>query len=174
MKRGFAVIALDQPKFDSNVGGAIRAAGCYGADLIVASGQRFKRESTDTQKAFRHIPTIFGLDSVFDAIPIDCIPVAVEITDDAHSLVNYRHPERAFYIFGGEDQTLGAKILGRCRDVVYVPTTHCMNLAATVNVVLYDRRVKELLGRGRVVEATAFEAVDAGSIPAAPALKAVA
>ncbi len=26
--------------------------------------------------------------------------------------------------------------------VVYVPTRHCMNLAATVNVVLYDRLSK--------------------------------
>jgi tRNA(Leu) C34 or U34 (ribose-2'-O)-methylase TrmL len=29
--------------------------------------------------------------------------------------------------------------------VVYVPTIGCMNLAATVNVVLYDRLAKELM-----------------------------
>lgn len=29
------------------------------------------------------------------------------------------------------------------RDVVYVPTNGCMNLAATVNVVLYDRAAKQ-------------------------------
>jgi tRNA(Leu) C34 or U34 (ribose-2'-O)-methylase TrmL len=28
--------------------------------------------------------------------------------------------------------------------VVYIPTTGCMNLAATVNVVLYDRMAKGL------------------------------
>jgi tRNA(Leu) C34 or U34 (ribose-2'-O)-methylase TrmL len=32
-----------------------------------------------------------------------------------------------------------------CRDRVYVPTRRCLNLAAAVNIVLYDRFVK----RGR-------------------------
>lgn len=142
MNRGFACIALDQPKFDSNVGGAIRAAGCYGADLVVVSGDRFKHEASDTQKAYRHIPTVTGLPCVFDALPLDCVPVAIEIVPGAKSLVSYRHPERAFYVFGGEDRTLGDEILKRCRDVVFVPTAYCMNLAATVNVVLYDRKAK--------------------------------
>lgn len=29
-----------------------------------------------------------------------------------------------------------------CRDVVYVPSRFCMNLAATANVILYDRMAK--------------------------------
>ena len=45
--------------------------------------------------------------------------------------------------FGPEDGTLGPEILAWCRDVVYVPTRYCMNLAATVNVVLYDRAAKQ-------------------------------
>ncbi len=52
------------------------------------------------------------------------------------------HPVRAFYIFGGEDATLGGRVLSWCRDVIYIPTAYCMNLAATVNVVLYDRMTK--------------------------------
>ena len=58
-------------------------------------------------------------------------------------LPEYQHPERAFYIFGAEDATLGARVLDRCRDRVFVPTVRCMNLAATVNVVLYDRMAKQ-------------------------------
>jgi tRNA(Leu) C34 or U34 (ribose-2'-O)-methylase TrmL len=57
-------------------------------------------------------------------------------------LPGYKHPERALYIFGPEDGTLGHDVLDWCRDVVYVPTNGCMNLAATVNVVLYDRMTK--------------------------------
>lgn len=45
-------------------------------------------------------------------------------------------------IFGPEDGTLGERVLSWCRDVVYVPTDRCMNLAATVNVILYDRAAK--------------------------------
>jgi hypothetical protein len=45
-----------------------------------------------------------------------------------------------------------------------------MNLAATVNVVLYDRRAKELTGRNRVVQVSGFDPEYAGSNPAAPAI----
>jgi tRNA(Leu) C34 or U34 (ribose-2'-O)-methylase TrmL len=79
---------------------------------------------------------------VFDVIPYDCVPVAVDLVDGAHSLPNYRHPERAFYVFGPEDGTLGKAVIDRCRDKIMVPTRFCMNLAATVNVILYDRLAK--------------------------------
>lgn len=35
-----------------------------------------------------------------------------------------------------------------CRDIIYVPTNGCMNLAATVNVILYDRMAKERAKKG--------------------------
>lgn len=62
--------------------------------------------------------------------------------DGAISLVGYVHPELAFYIFGPEDGTLKAEITDWCRDIIYIPTNRCMNLAATVNVVLYYRLAK--------------------------------
>jgi tRNA(Leu) C34 or U34 (ribose-2'-O)-methylase TrmL len=139
--RGYACIALDNPKTPANIGAACRAAHVYDAGLIVVSGQRFKRSGTDTTKAWRHVPLVETAD-VFDAIPFDCVPVAVDLVDGAHPLPRYVHPERAFYIFGAEDGTLGRRILDRCRDKIMVPTKFCMNLAATVNVVLYDRMCK--------------------------------
>ena len=33
-------------------------------------------------------------------------------------------------------------LVDRCEAVVYLPTEGCLNLAATVNVVLYDRMLK--------------------------------
>jgi tRNA(Leu) C34 or U34 (ribose-2'-O)-methylase TrmL len=143
--RGFAAIGLDNPKHGVNVGAALRAAGCYGASLVVVGGrvQRFGRRPTDTSKAWRRIP-LQRADNLRDAIPYGCVPVAVDLIEGAESLVDYRHPERAFYVFGAEDNTLGDRILSWCRDVVYVPTTACMNLAATVNVILYDRAAKAL------------------------------
>ena len=45
-------------------------------------------------------------------------------------------------IFGPEDGSVGKKIVKWCDDVVYIPTIGCMNLAATANVVLYDRMAK--------------------------------
>jgi tRNA(Leu) C34 or U34 (ribose-2'-O)-methylase TrmL len=82
------------------------------------------------------------VDDVMNHIPHDCVPVAVDLVDNARRLPAYTHPERAFYVFGPEDGTLGKRVLERCRDRVMVPTKGCMNLAACVNVVLYDRMCK--------------------------------
>lgn len=144
MTRGYACIGLVNPKTPANMGGAMRAAGCYGAALVVLAGPRPARLGslvTDTMKTYRHIPTQI-VDDVFDAVPYDCIAVAVDIIEGARELPSYHHPERAFYIFGAEDSTLGKEITNRCRDKVVVPTKACLNLAACVNVVLYDRMAK--------------------------------
>jgi len=140
--RGYAAIGLDNPKTEANVGSAMRAVGVYGAKLLVISGKRLKAGCTDTMKHHKHIPML-NVDDLFDAIPHDCVPVAVDLIEGAKSLVGYKHPERAFYIFGAEDATLGARVLSRCKDVIYIPTSGCMNLAATVNVILYDRLAKQ-------------------------------
>lgn len=140
--RGFAAIGLHMPKIDANIGGAFRAAHCYGAGLIAISGRRYKHSITDTTKAFRSIPTLHTTDDIMTLCPHDCIPVAVEFLEQAIPLPHFYHPQCAFYIFGAEDQTLSKSLLDRCKYQVYVPTAYCMNLAATVNVVLYDRMLK--------------------------------
>lgn len=80
--------------------------------------------------------------NLLEVIPYDCVPIAVELNDKAKSLHKYTHPERAFYIFGPEDGSIPPEIQQRCRDWIQIPTKYCMNLAATVNVVLYDRLSK--------------------------------
>jgi len=142
--RGYAAIGLDNPKNAVNVGSALRAAGVYGAAFVAASGGRYGPGPTDTMKHYRHLPLLRPTD-VLDVLPYDCVPVAVDLIAGATPLHEFRHPERAYYIFGAEDATLGERILSRCRDVVFIPTNGCMNLAATVNVVLYDRLAKALI-----------------------------
>jgi tRNA(Leu) C34 or U34 (ribose-2'-O)-methylase TrmL len=143
--RGYCGIGLDNPKTGVNVGSAMRAAGVYGAAFVGVSGRRFdlfkRYMPTDTMKHRRHLP-LFHTDDLKSLIPYDCVPVAVDIIEGALPLHEYAHPERAFYIFGAEDSTLGDRVTSWCRDVVYVPTRGCMNLAAAVNVVLYDRAAK--------------------------------
>ena len=144
MTRGFAAIGLDNPKCLANMGGVMRAAHCFGAGFVVIGGKRPKRMgsiATDTTKAYRSIPHVI-IGDVLDCIPYDTVPVAVDLVSDAVPLHSYRHPERAYYIFGAEDATLGERILSRCRDRVMIPTSYCLNLAATVNVILYDRLAK--------------------------------
>lgn len=79
---------------------------------------------------------------MFASMPHESIPVAVEFKRDATPLPSFVHPDSAYYIFGAEDETLDAEILSRCHHVVMVPSRRCLNLSATVNVVLYDRLSK--------------------------------
>ena len=144
-RRGYAIIGLDNIKNGLNLGTVMRAAGCYGAASVFASGPRIqkvvKMSTTDTMKAHRHLPLTI-VDDLADVRPFNCVPVAVDLVEGAESLVDFVHPERAFYIFGPEDGTLGARTTDRCKHKVYIPTSACMNLAATVNVILYDRLAK--------------------------------
>lgn len=144
-QRGYAAIGLHHPKDAANVGGTLRAAYAYGAQMVAVAGARNHcvRHSTNTPQAWKHIPT-FTTDDLRLMIPYDCIPVAVDLVPDAIPLPTYQHPARAFYIFGPEDGTLGKAVLDWCPQRVMVPTRMCMNLAATVNVVLYDRVAKAM------------------------------
>lgn len=139
-----AYIGLVNPKSPENVGMVLRAAGCYEAQEIFYTGERFDRARkfwTDTKSAGRKIP-LTGVDELVSAAPADAIRVAIELVEGAIPLMDFVHPENAYYIFGPEDGSLKKELLEQCAYVVYIPTVGCMNLAATVNVVLYDRMAK--------------------------------
>ncbi len=142
--RGYSAIGLVNSKTPENVGGVCRAASCYDASFIALSGTRAETvlaHPTDTFKTYRHKPVIM-VDDIKSIIPYGCVPVAVDLIDGATPLPEFTHPERAFYIFGPEDGTLDENIISWCSHTVYIPMNRCSNLAATVNVVLYDRMAK--------------------------------
>jgi len=139
--RGYSCVGLEKPRFEVNIGCVLRAAHCYYSGFVAISGKSFSPVKTDTQKAYRHMP-IIETNNLIDVLPYDCVPVAVEIRDDAKDLMTYKHPERAFYIFGPEGSSINEEIVSKCRDIIYIPTRFCMNLAATVYIVLYDRLLK--------------------------------
>ncbi|WP_462163685.1 RNA methyltransferase [Pseudoalteromonas xiamenensis] len=137
-------LVLINPKSPTNVGGVMRAAGCYGAQRVWYTGERYgyaRKFATDTKQRVDEIP-LEALASLADIKTAQTRIVAVELVDGATPLPFYEHPEDAIYVFGPEDGSLKQDVLSVCDDVVYIPTTGCMNLAATVNVVLYDRTAK--------------------------------
>ena len=144
-ERGFAVIALDRPGHGVNVGHTLRAALGFSARMVILGekdpGINVRKLSTDPGRAYRHVP-ILEVDDIFDAMPNDCIPVAVEMTDDAVDLATFVHPERACYIFGPENGSIRDEILEKCQHVVKISTTMSLNLGMTVNIVMYDRLAK--------------------------------
>ena len=140
--RGYAAIGLDRPKDTANLGGVLRAAQCYEASLVLLSGGRMGKYSTDTMKAYRHIPCV-EVGDLLAHCPYGAEPVVVEIVERAKPIFNFVHPQRAFYIFGPEDGGVLKEIVERVPRVIQIPTKGCMNLAATANVVLYDRLLKQ-------------------------------
>lgn len=144
--RGYAAIALHSPKTDGNIGGAVRAAGIFGARLVVIGAARTSTkgrvERTDPRSTHRHLP-VQWLPNVLDGLPHECSAVAVEMSPRATRLPDFQHPERAFYIFGAEDTGIPQELLDVCDHVVQIPAGS-MNLAAAVNVVLYDRTSKHI------------------------------
>lgn len=139
--RGFYGIGIVGSKTPLNVGTLWRSAGSLGAAFIFTAGRRYPKQASDTIKAWRHIP-LFEIDSadeLFDHIPKDCVPVAVEIAANSRPLKNYVHPERAVYILGAEDMGIPPRVLDRCRDIVQLPGEFCLNVSTAGSIVLYDR-----------------------------------
>ncbi len=140
-----AHLAIINPKSPENMGSILRAAGCYQAQSIRYTGQRYARAKaffTDTKNAHLNIP----VDQVANIIQPEkdkhLVKVAVELVEGATPLPHFQHPANALYIFGPEDGSIEQSVIDQCDSVVYVPTVGCMNLAATVNVLLYDRLAK--------------------------------
>lgn len=137
-------IGLSNPKSPTNVGAVLRAAGCFQADSILYTGVRYDRAAafcTDTKNQSKSIP-LTGVSCFLESAPENAKIVVIELAENAISLADFQHPENAFYIFGPEDGTVKQKIVNQADSVVYIPTVGCLNLAATVNIVLYDRLVK--------------------------------
>jgi tRNA(Leu) C34 or U34 (ribose-2'-O)-methylase TrmL len=146
-------VALIDPKFPHNVGAALRACSCWGVGqlwwtgrhvrLDVARGQRLPRE--ERMKGYRDVRMHID-DHLFDRFERRSVtPVAVELLPAAESLATFEHPADALYVFGPEDGGLPRPVRLRCHRFVFIPTHHCLNLAAAVNVVVYDRRLKRCL-----------------------------
>lgn len=142
-------IILTNPKYDYNVAGAIRAVACFGYDQIIYTGNRantsrgrkFRLPREERLKAFQHV-NVINDDYPFDFFNKDLPKVAVEIRDNSESLYNFIHPKEAVYVFGPEDGSIKQTFLQYCHRFVYIPTYECLNLVATINIVLYDRNKK--------------------------------
>lgn len=139
-----AHLGLINPKSPTNMGFILRAAGCYQVTAIAYTGTRHDRAAqfgTDTKRVAQIIP-LTAVESILDVKPKGAKIICIELVEGAIPLPEFKHPDNAFYIFGPEDGSIDQSIINKADAVVYIPTIGCMNLAATVNVVLYDRLAK--------------------------------
>jgi len=137
-------IGLSNPKNPVNVGMVMRAAGCFQVDSVLYTGERYDRAAafnTDTQNSSQSI-SLTWVQSLPGNVADNMHVVCVELVEGATPLPAYQHPDKALYIFGPEDGTIQQEVLDRADSVVFIPTIGSLNLAAAVNVLLYDRLAK--------------------------------
>jgi tRNA(Leu) C34 or U34 (ribose-2'-O)-methylase TrmL len=142
-------VALWNPKYPHNVAAAVRAASCFGARVVIFSGDRvpidggkkFRLPREERMRGYRDI-IIINDDYFFDRFSKDVIPVAVELRENSEPLTTLIHPENPLYVFGPEDGNIPQVLLRHCYRFVNIPSRHCLNLGNAVNVVLYDRIYK--------------------------------
>jgi tRNA(Leu) C34 or U34 (ribose-2'-O)-methylase TrmL len=146
-------IVLSNPKYPHNVGGTIRAASNFGAKLIIFSGDRVSLEPPQDKTKYR-LPReermrgykdviIIHDEYPFNRFSCNIIPVAVELRVNSEILGQFIHPKNAVYVFGPEDGNIPQIYLRHCHRFVRIPSKHCLNLAAAVNVILYDRTIQK-------------------------------
>ena len=135
--RGYFGIVLYQPKTIKNFGTLIRSATNFGAAFICTVGQRYTRQKGDTEDALRHYPGFHfaTLSQCLGAIPREAEVIRVEM-DGVTSLPVMHHPERAVYVFGGEDRSVPE--IPHSQSII-IPSKRCLNLAVAASIVMYDR-----------------------------------
>lgn len=155
MSRGFFAIGIEHGKNAINVGTLWRSANILGAAFIFTVGRRYKRQSSDTLKTWRHIP-LFHFDTLTDLrehLPHDCLMVGVELDPSATPLAEFDHPERAVYMLGAEDHGLTREAMETCHRLVVLPGEHSMNVSVAGSIVMYDRDAKGTVGHGIAMRA---------------------
>lgn len=167
--RGFCGIGIVGSKTPLNVGTLWRSAGILGASFMFTAGRRYPQQASDTIKAWKHTPYFEFPDdeTLFDAIPKGCIPIAVEM--GGKPLETLVHPERAVYILGAEDTGVPKRVLDRCPYTVTIPGDHSLNVAVAGSIILYDR-IAKLGAVAQSVERLLEKQGVAGSNPARPTL----
>ena len=142
--KGYFGIGVDNIKTEMNLGTLLRSAVNLHSSFVFTIHKRYKISSCDTIKAYNHIPLIhYENAEIFkQSIPYDCIPVGIEISDNAKNIVGFIHPKNAIYILGAEDSGLSKGISDLCKHIIYIPTNYCLNVAVAGAIVMYDRLLK--------------------------------
>lgn len=151
-----AAVLLTNPKFPHNVGAALRACAAFEAEDLFWTGDRVPDPSEwpkkarlpreERIKAYQTVDVVHAPDhnNILRACQgFNFTPVCVEVNHTFEQLPHFVHPKRAVYVFGPEDGDVPKGLHHACHRFVTIPVIGCLNLAMAVNLVLYDRLVKE-------------------------------
>jgi len=145
--RGYFGIGVFQPKTKTNIGTLWRSAYQLGASFIFVIGKKYKKQTSDTCKTYKHIPLFeFKTYKEFKDTLYDCIPVIVEFDVNSKPLRNFVHPKRCVYILGAEDNGLSKEILNDVKTKIEIESIRqpSFNVAMAGTIIMYDRLIKDI------------------------------
>ena len=140
--RGFFEIGIFHPKTETNIGTLMRSAYQLGAAGVFTIGRRYHHQSSDTVKAFRHLPVrhFDTFEDFQESRPLGARLVGVEM--GGKSLGETCHPQSAVYLLGAEDHGLPPDVLKACQQVISLDAirTESYNVAVAGTLVMYHRQ----------------------------------
>ena len=141
---GYFGIGIENGKKAVNYGTLFRTALILGANLVYIIGARFQKQSSDTTKSWRHIPTYeyTSFEDFNTHRPHGCLLIGVELCDTSTPLKDFKHPKRACYLLGAEDHGLSKSAMNLCQELVVLPGKESLNVSVAGSIVLYDRITK--------------------------------
>lgn len=142
--RGYFGIGIFNTKTKVNLGTLWRSAHNFNAEFIFTIGRRYKKQCSDTTKAYRHIP-LFNFET-FECFsksrPYNCILVGIEQSKKSIDIKYFQHPERCIYLLGSEDNGLPNWIQDRCQKVIHISSPMSLNVAVAGSIIMFDRLQK--------------------------------
>ena len=145
-RRGYFGIGVCHPKTSENIGTLMRSAYQMGASFVFVIGKRYKKQASDTCKAFKHIPLIqfSTIDDFTGSMLYDCKLVGIEFDENGKNLPRYQHPERAVYILGAEDSGIPKILKEKIHEFIEIPFVRqpSYNVSVAGSIVMYDRLSK--------------------------------
>lgn len=142
--RGFFEIGIYHNKTETNIGTLWRSAYQLGASGIFTIGRRYKQQSSDTCKAWRHIPLRHyeTLEDLLYARPYNCPIIGVETNGE--DIQSFEHPFRCIYLLGAEDHGLSQEAINSCQQLVSLPSkrSESFNVSVAGSIIMYDRLIK--------------------------------
>lgn len=143
-EKGFYGIGCLNMKNSINYGTLFRTAQILNADFIFLIGQRFRMQSSDTMKSWKHVPffTYKDFEDFNSHRPYNCPLIGIELLPDAIPIKQFTHPKQACYILGAEDNGLTKECLDKCQHIISLPGKRSLNVSVAGSIVLYDRLMK--------------------------------
>lgn len=139
---GFFAIGVYHPKHHQNIGTLLRSAYGFGCSMVSTAGQRFTKQSSDTEGAWTKMPVMnfSDIDDLVAHLPYSCPLIGVELSEKSAPLNCFTHPFRAAYLLGAEDHGLPKSVIDKCHGLVSIPgSSRCLNVAVAGSIVMYDR-----------------------------------